>query len=266
MKSKTKVALLGVAVSLATVGAFGATTFAWFTHKTQTQLNFSTATIKSSASNVSVTLHPIVQRVDSTLSAIPIESAEESHTGSFNLFDLSSAFGESFVSKNKNGGYDSVSLNMAASKTATFGIAISTMSVRSTQSVSLSLDWASQSEDATMEANVNNYIRGAILECSDSTFATFESAKHAWIGSDNSSYKNYVTYNSSEERYDSATYQSGEFSTKGVSNQAFTYSAAMTKYYRVCFWFEGTTDLEGNHDAVREETVNFTVEITGSDV
>ena len=270
MKAKTKVVLLSSALALGTAGVFGASTFAWFTRNTQAQMSISTATIKSSASNLSVTLIPISNKIDNAMEPIPVSGTEgNSYSADFTMLDYSSAFGDEFVSLKKNGSYDYVEASMAATKTAVFGISVETMAVRSTQTIMMSLGWDALSEDATTKANVNKYIRGGVVECTDSSFAipadNPQLKKHAWIGANEDGLKNYVKYNESTDDFDeNLVLQTSEYSLKGSQTQVGSYSAATTKYYRVCFWFEGTTDLTGAHDAVREETVGFTVAIDGS--
>jgi hypothetical protein len=103
MKAKTKVVLLSSALALGTAGVFGASTFAWFTRNTQAQMSISTATIKSSASNLSVTLIPISNKIDNAMEPIPVSGTEgNSYSADFTMLDYSSAFGDEFVDEGRN--------------------------------------------------------------------------------------------------------------------------------------------------------------------
>ncbi|MBQ7242856.1 MAG: hypothetical protein IJS52_01425 [Bacilli bacterium] len=260
MKNKTKVALLSAAISLTALGAFGATTFAWFTQRASTQLNFNTATIKSNAPNLAITLHPIGKAIDSTSSAINISSAEETHTGNWAMADLSSSYGESFVQKTGDETYSLASDETVADSVMTFGIEVHAEEVVNASTIHFKLDWTANSSVSTTKTNVERWIRGSVLECTDDTFSTASSSKFAWLGDTSPSKKYFMEYNEDSHTFTKESYVDFTYGGKGLNKKMATYSTPTTKFFKVSFWFEGTVD--DIQDIARSETVGFSVTIS----
>jgi len=262
MKNKTKFALLSVAISAAAIGVFGATTFAWFTQRANTKLNFSTATIKSNSPNLSATIYPLTKVIDSQSSAIPVVSAEETHTAQWSMADLSSSFGERFVQKNADGTYSWAPEAVVNDSVVTFGLGIETREVLYESSLNICLNWAATSADPSVKENVELWVRGSIIEYTDATFATPASTKRAWLGSMAVDGNKFMDYKEATETFEKTSYPNFTTLPKNANAYLGPYTTAITKFYKVSFWFEGT--VAENQDIARSETVNFSVDISSA--
>ena len=99
MKTKTKLAVLAVALSCSVVGMAAATTFAWFGSRSSVTATFSTITVNAKTTKLTAIIYPLGSTIGGTTNSQLLSSESGSYATNFQLEEVTSDFGTNFVKK-----------------------------------------------------------------------------------------------------------------------------------------------------------------------
>lgn len=259
MKNKTKLAVLGLALSCSVAGMIGATTFAWFSARTSMTTNFASITVNARNASLSVTVHPL-GGVNLNGSSDPIEmsSVSQNFTGDFSIHDATSDYGEYFI-RFANNQYTRIAPNDVHNYVAMVGIEVSNLAIGHTGSISVCPFWRAHNSSDSADVEAAKNMRFCALQCTDDTFSTIttNAVRHAFIYDDSTDPLNYRTYNPSTSQVVTGTYEEDDYSVMDDVWPLTDILDAATNYYRIAFWFDGS--ISNDQDAARGGQVDLIV-------
>lgn len=263
MKNKTKVVLLSAAISVSALGVFGATTFAWFTEKSKTEMTFQTATIKSNSTNLDVRVYSLEKELTKSVdSSTSNSNADGVYNANWSMIDLSSGFGDKYVTKKSDGSFAWASEDVVNDSVVTFGLGITTQEVLYESVLKLKLDWSCNESNADKKEQIESWVRGSMIEYEDSAFTTPTSNKITWLGDVRMAAMFYYDYDEENQVFDKVAYADYTTTEKGMNYYASRYTTPTTRYYKISFWFEGS--LADNQDIARSKQMSFSVNVSSA--
>ena len=259
MKTKTKLAVLSLALSATVVGMVGAATFAWFSARTYVSTNFSTITINAKDASLSATIYPLGGvALNNTSGSIEMTSANESFTGDYALHDTTSDFGEYFI-RFANNRYYRITDNDIPKYACMVGVAISNLAIGNPANLTVCPFWRAHDSNSTVDVKTAQNMRFCALQCTDATFTTIkpDAVRHAFVYDEETDPLTFHTYDAAQGQVVSGSYQEGQYSFRDDIHALTQVQQATTNYFRIAFWFDG--EISQDQDECRGGKVDLSV-------
>ena len=258
MRKKTKLGLLGAALSCAVLATATTSTFAWFTIAKAVQINHATITVNSSSQAIGASVTPLIPTGGDAVSTLggTLNVATEAQ-----ITDCSSSFGREFYVPNGNTNtFKALSNAELTGKIFRFGLTVYNHPTTEATTVKISFNWNASAGDAS--SAVVHWLRVGIVQTKSSDYDLSKSIsnpfEHAWVYESPSTNNRFVNASGSSNHIPES-----EISARNSFVTLFTSAATQRNHYVVSVWMEGTIspDQGVSHDDGRGGSFSLTTDI-----
>lgn len=264
MKNKTKLAVLGLALSCSVVGMVGAATYAWFSSRTYVSTSFSTITVNARNASLDATIYPLSGvALNGTEDSIAMTEATQDFVGNYALNDATSDFGEYFI-RFANNRYYRIQDSEIPKYVCMVGVAISNLAIGNTAHLCVCPFWRPHDNTNNADKETAKNMRFCALQCTDNTFSTISenAVRHAFLYSEETDPLSYRTFDPQQEQVVSGSYAEGQYSFRDDVYPLTDIREATTNYYRIAFWFDGSISDEQDQCRGGQVDLNVTFSMT----
>lgn len=249
MKTRTKLVLGASCLSCAALAGLGSSTFAWFVTQNNVSITHSQLVISTTNPSLELTVTRLVPTAAETLTV----TASETISDQIDLSDISSKFGETFYKKADSGDnyYDLIPAESLSGSVLQYGVKVSTLAMKRPMNLSIRFSIAGANLAATN--NVRNWVRTAVYECTDETYAERLTTGKAVALMYKKTQQNCDKYVSGTSESDVSTYTAAELQQYGNQiDLKENIVDASVSFYKISVWLEGTAAT--NQDIARGAT------------